>query len=100
MGIHPASASILTDMQTYDMVICMKTTLNIDDTLMRQVKQHAAKAGSTITALIESALRELLAQEKQPKKPYRFDWKPVPGKLRPGVDLTDRDQLYEIMGGR
>ena len=37
-----------------DMVIHMKTTLNIDDTLMRRLRQEAARRDSTMTALVEA----------------------------------------------
>ena len=35
----------------------MKTTLNIDDTVMRRLKQEAAARGCTMSELLESALR-------------------------------------------
>jgi ribbon-helix-helix CopG family protein len=37
------------------MLICMRTTLNLDDELMRQVRRHAADTGRTITQFIEAA---------------------------------------------
>jgi hypothetical protein len=77
----------------------MKTTLNLDDALMRSVKERAARTGTTLTALVESALRELLAGQAKSKKPFRFKLTPVKGKLRPGVDLADRDSLFDIMDG-
>lgn len=82
------------------MHICMKTTLNIDDDLMRTVKKRAAEKGTTVSATIETALRELLRQEEKPERPFRLRWQTVRGKLQAGVDLTDRDALLERMEGR
>lgn len=79
------------------MFICMRTTLNIDDNLMRTVKKHAAETDRTISAVIETALRFLLEQERRTDQPYCLRWKPVPGQLQPGVDLTDRDALIDHM---
>jgi hypothetical protein len=83
----------LTDFHIINMVICMKTTLNLDDTLMRTVKEQAARTGNTVTSLVESALRELVHRERKPVRGYQFRWKTVGGAMRPGVDLVDRDQL-------
>jgi hypothetical protein len=78
----------------------MRTTLNIDDELMKSVKRKAAEVGLTITEVIEEALRENLYRKKNEKKPFRLRWVTVKGKLQAGVDLTDRDALYERMEGR
>src|SRR5690606_14342677 len=44
----------------YDMVSHMKTTLNIDDTVMAHLKREAARQGRTMSELVETALRMLL----------------------------------------
>ncbi|GAA1639310.1 hypothetical protein GCM10009764_71970 [Nocardia ninae] len=41
-------------------MICMRTTLDLDDALLRAAKQQAARDGRTLTSLIEEALRMLL----------------------------------------
>ncbi len=79
------------------MVICMKTTLNLDPELMKSVKQRALDTNQTITALVETSLRQLLAREHQVGKPYRFDWKPVSGKLIAPVDISNRDSLLDFL---
>lgn len=84
-----------------NMLICMRTTLDIDDTLMRRVKRRAAETGETVTRIIEKALQETFQREKSAKrKIFRLKWVTVRGRLRPGVDLTDRDALYERMEER
>lgn len=78
----------------------MRTTLNLDDDLMRTVKQRAAEQGRTVSSMIELALREALARETRAGRPYRLRWATVRGGLQPGVDLTDRSSLLDRMDGR
>ena len=80
------------------MFICMRTTLNLDDDLMRSIKQHAASTGRTLTSLVEESLRELLARVENSERCYTLDWVTVEGGAQPGVDLTDRDALLDRMG--
>ncbi|MFD6160326.1 type II toxin-antitoxin system VapB family antitoxin [Nocardia sp. NPDC060256] len=40
----------------------MRTTLDLDDALLRAAKQRAARDGRTLTSLIEEALRMLLEE--------------------------------------
>ena len=82
-----------------DMFICMRTTLNLDDALMLAVKSKAAETGRTMTAVVEEALREFL-RRPEATEPYRLEWRPVSGRALPGVDVNDRDALYERMEGR
>lgn len=79
------------------MVFHMKTTLNISDSVMRELKQEAARRGCTMSELVETALRLLLNSNQPPK-----DLPPLPsyhgGPLK--VDVADRDALYEAMEGK
>jgi hypothetical protein len=81
------------------MVIQMKTTLNLDEQLMRDVKQLAAAQGRTLTSVVETALRDLL-QRSTEKPDYTFDFPVVRGGGPPKVDVADRDALYDLMEGR
>jgi hypothetical protein len=79
------------------MVFHMKTTLNIDDTVMADLKREAARQGRTMSELVETALRLLLRrQRKRGKVP------PLPSFHSGGalVDIADRDALYQAMEGR
>ncbi|MGH9491933.1 MAG: ribbon-helix-helix protein, CopG family [Terriglobales bacterium] len=75
----------------------MKTTLNIDDTVMAQLKREAARQGRTMSELVETALRLLF---RAPRK--REDLPPLPTLHSGGalVDVADRDALYQAMEGR
>jgi len=79
------------------MVIWMKTTLNIDDSVMARLKQEAARRGCTMSELVESALRLLLGTRKAacPRAP-------LPSFKSGGalVEVADRDGLYQAMEGR
>ena len=79
----------------------MRTTVRLDDGLLREAKEHAARSGRTLTALIEDALRRALAEAKRrperppPKLPtFRGDG------LHPGVDLDDSAALLDLLEGR
>jgi hypothetical protein len=78
----------------------MRTTLNLDDALMQAVKQRALDTGCTMTAVIEEAIRDALLRKQVPAKSYRLQWPTVRGRLLPGVDLIDRNALYDRMEGR
>ena len=79
------------------MVFHMKTTLNVDDTVMAQLRREAARQGRTMSELVETALRNLFRAQKK-----SAELSPLPifhsgGAL---VDIADRDALYQAMEGR
>ena len=79
------------------MVFHMKTTLNIDDTVMSRLKQESARQRRTMSELVEAALR-LPFQSKSPRAKLAA----LP-RMRGGdtlVDIADRDALYQAMEGR
>jgi ABC-type microcin C transport system duplicated ATPase subunit YejF len=49
----------------YDMVVCMKTTVEITDTLLEEVKKVAATEHTTVRALIEEGLRRVVGERQQ-----------------------------------
>ncbi len=75
----------------------MRTTLNIEDELMKRVKKRAAETGSTITEVVEEALRAAVAGQAPSATRFSLSWHPVAGRTRPDIDLADRDSLYEAM---
>ncbi len=50
------------------MGIHMKTTLEIPDHLMRDLKERAARDGKTMSELVEAALRALLEEKPEAKE--------------------------------
>ena len=77
----------------------MKTTLNLDDDLVRAAKKRAVETERTLTEMVESGLREVLRAESAPRS-CRLKWVVARGGAQPGVDLSDRDTLYDRMEGR
>src|SRR5436190_24126097 len=51
-----------------DMVFHMKTTLNIDNTVMSRLRREAARQDKTMSELVEAALRLLFHVRKRPGK--------------------------------
>ena len=82
------------------MLFCMRTTLDLDDEIMRSLKRRSADTGRTLTSLVEEALRSLLQRGARLEPGYRLEWIVVPGGARPGIDLSDRDALMDTMDGR
>lgn len=79
------------------MVCHMKTTLNIDDTVMASLRREAARTGRTMSELVETALRQLL------QRPAGVtELVPLPSFDSGGalVDVADRDALYRVMEER
>jgi hypothetical protein len=72
------------------MLFCMRTTLDLDDHLLKEAKQFAAERGTTLTAVMEDALRIVVRRVEKPK-PRRRRKLPtagVPGAgFMPGVNL-------------
>ena len=81
------------------MLICMRTTLDLDDELMKEVKKAAAESGRTMTDIVEQSLPETLLRPAATKKPYRLKLPVVKGRRPPKVDINDRDALYDFMDG-
>jgi len=75
----------------------MKTTLNIDDTIMAELKREAARQGRTMSELVESALRLLLRSHRKREKLVALPTFHSGGTL---VDIADRNALYQAMEGR
>ena len=75
----------------------MKTTLNIDDQVMIDLKAEAARRGVTMSSLVEMSLRRTLEE-----RPIQVALPPLPsfdgGGVR--VDVSDRAALYDAMEGR
>jgi hypothetical protein len=76
----------------------MRTTIRLDDDLLRDAKRHAAATGRTLTALIEDALRETLGRRRKPDARPRLRLKTAGSSgTQPGVDLDDSAALLDLM---
>ncbi len=75
-----------------------RTTLVIEDGLFRQIKSKAAEEGRTLQATVTDLLRRALNKSPHPR--YRLILKGWQAKEQPGVDILDRDKLFDVMDGR
>ena len=80
------------------MIWCMRTTIRLDDGLLVEVKQIAARRDKTLTSVIEDALREMLARQRKAEGRAPVELTTVSGGgLQPGVDLDDSAALLSLM---
>ena len=54
------------------MLIHMRTTLVLDDQLIRQAKRRAAERNTTLSAVVNEALREALRDRPRVARPFRL----------------------------
>lgn len=81
------------------MLLCMRTTIQMDPQLFKAAKKYAAEHGRTFTAVIEDAVREMLTRAKGPRPAVVLPISKVGGGLQPGVDphrMTDTFELDDI----
>jgi hypothetical protein len=76
----------------------MRTTLAVDDHLLRAAKRRARQLGITLGQLVEAALRRELARSSPSERPAIPVFTNGTG-LRPGVDATSTRALLEALDG-
>jgi hypothetical protein len=77
----------------------MRTTVDINDELLRTARKRAADEHATLREVFDRALRQYLAQT--PPRKFKLNWKAhKKGHIQPGVVLEDRDELFDLMEGR
>lgn len=76
----------------------MRTTIRIDEQLLKEVKLQATRQGKTLTAVIEEALRESLARKHDSEQRQTVQLPTFGGQgPLPGVDLDDSAALLDLM---
>lgn len=77
----------------------MRTTLDIDEALLRRAKELAAQTNRPLRAVVEDALRESLARTVKHHKPDRVKLvvSTQPPGTCPGVDLDSSAALLDLM---
>lgn len=73
-----------------------KTTLNLDERLLARAKALALREGTTLTALVEEALRARLAPRPRSVTSVELNLPTVKGAAPPNVDIADREALFEL----
>lgn len=81
------------------MLLCMRTTIAVDDSLLDTAKRRALEAHITLAAFIEDALRDKLTAGEAAEREHEYrPIKTFKGKgLLPGIDLLDSRSLGDAM---
>ena len=79
----------------------MRTTVRLDDHLLRKVKLYAVREGKTMTVVFREALVAYLARPARVAAQGALDLpRAGRGGTLPGVDLDDTAALCDLMDGR
>jgi len=76
-----------------------RTTLALDDDLLRTIKEKAAREGRTFRDVANELLQQALVQPKAKTK-HKLALNGRTAEQQAGVDLLDRDKLFDLMDGR
>lgn len=79
------------------MLWCMRTTIRMDDELLRAAKATAAREGRSLTSFIEEALRQALAKAEPVADEQSYVVSTFDSRVRSGVDLDDNAALLGLM---
>ena len=83
------------------MLLCMRTTIDINDHLLKQARAYAISERKPLKTVVENALRAFLTS---PGGVSGDDAPPVPvfqgSGVQPGVDLTDNAALEDLMNAK
>ncbi len=76
----------------------MRTTIRINDDLLKQAKKRAANEGRTLTSLVEDGLAFILAKPKANRRErVELPVSKASGGVLPGIDLNQASDLEEVM---
>ena len=78
----------------------MRTTVDVDEKLLDAARRRAEEQGTTLGAFVEQALTAALAPGPRDRDDYKLRWKVHRGRLLPGIDIANRDSLFDAMDGR
>jgi len=73
----------------------MRTTLDIDDPILREVKAIHEKEGRSIGAVVSELLAEALAGRRPSRPRPSFRWTSRP--MKSLVDLTDKEAVHAAL---
>jgi hypothetical protein len=73
----------------------MRTTLDIDAAILREVKALHAREGRSMGAIVSELLAEALAQRRSTRVAPSFRW--TSRAMKPQVDLSDKEAVYAVL---
>ena len=76
----------------------MRTTIRINDDLLKRAKKRATDEGRTLTSLVEDGLALVLSKaRKGPRKRIELPVSEATGGVLSGIDLNRSSDLEEVM---
>ena len=77
----------------------MKATFDIDEGLVRQLREVAKRRGTTASALVEAAIKESIKDMPGAGSTANPGLRPLPSwpMGKPMVDISNREELYDTM---
>jgi len=76
----------------------MRTTLDIDDPVLRQLRKRQKGSGKSLGQVASELLAQALADKHESAAPAELRWTSRPmGAL---VDVSDKEALYRALDGR
>ena len=97
MSMVRADTTRFPTVRLHDMVIDVKATLEIDDSVMERLREEAPRRDTTISALVEAGIRYVLAMHAPAND--AGDLPPLPSRDSGGhlVNIDNREDLYRVM---
>lgn len=68
----------------------MRSTLRIDDDLLRELKTRAANEGLSLSDLVNLVLRQSIAEPPRPRRPFEQKTRDL---ARPAFDITKANAI-------
>jgi hypothetical protein len=76
----------------------MRTTIRLNDDLLKQAKKRAGDEGRTLTSLVEEGLALILSKARTSRrKRIELPVSQATGGVLPGIDLNHSSDLEEVM---
>jgi hypothetical protein len=73
----------------------MRTTLDIDDPILKEVKAIHEREGRSIGAVVSELLAEALGRRRPARARPSFRWTSRP--MKHLVDITDKENVYAVL---
>ncbi len=75
----------------------MKTTIDIADPLLNEARKIAVREGVTVKALVESGLRQVIAEKKRSGRAFRLRKRSFKGNgLQPGMEGLSWERIRAL----
>ena len=73
----------------------MRTTIDIDDPILRELKAIQKREGRSIGTIVSKLLAEALARRRPSRARPPFRW--TSRSMKPLVDLADKEAVYAVL---